>query len=308
MGRVFITGATGFLGSHFVKALYSAGYDIVALIRSPSNELRKFEDKLKTIILPDVRYQDFAQVLKDGFDFVCHLAAFIPDNHLDASFARLCFESNVMLTLNLLQASLRNGIKRFLYFSAGNAYSQDLETPAREHDQIYPSQISPFYLGSKILAEIYVEHFRHQYSLDAISLRISSPYGIGMLSKSAVMAFIRRTLEGLPLKVQSGGQYKADFVFVKDVVDVAAASLNSGTPGIYNIGSGVSTSILELAHTVSEVFERDIPIDVIFENSKPNIGFGPLDIQKAKTTWNWYPRPLKDGLRAMRAALEYGQE
>ena len=308
MTRVFITGASGFLGRHLARALCSAGYDVVALVRSPSPSLGDLTGELKTIVLPNPNLRELSNALGDGFDVVCHLAAFLPKNHLDPSFARLCLESNVVLTLNLLQASLCNGVERFLYFSAGNAYSHDSDRPARETDPVYPSRISPFYLGSKMLAEIFVEHYRQQYSLDTVSLRISSPYGIGMPAKSVIMSFIHRTLEGLPLQVYGDGRHKTDLVYVGDVIDVSMAAIHGGLPGVYNVGSGVATSILELADVVSEVFERNAPIQFIPAKPGWRGGFRPLGIGKARNMWNWNPRSLKDGLRAMRAAMEYEQQ
>lgn len=306
MTRVFITGASGFLGRHLARALCAADYEVVALVRSLSPSLGDLAGKLKTIVLSNPNLQELSDALGDGFDVVCHLAAFLPKNHLDPSYARLCLESNVVLSLNLLQASLYNGVKRFVYFSAGNAYSHDSDRPARETDPIYPSRISPFYLGSKMLAEVFVEHYRQQYSLDTVSLRISSPYGTGMPVKSVIINFIHKALKGLPLQVYGDGQYKTDLVYVGDVVDVAMAAIHGGLPGVYNVGSGVATSILELAHIVSEVFERNVPIQFIPAKSDCRGGFRPLDIGKARNMWNWDPRSLKDGLRAMRAEMGYG--
>ena len=304
MTQVFLTGSTGFIGRHLTKSLCDAGYEVTVLGRSTDPFFREFEGQLKTIILHNAKLKDLDIALKGDFDVVCHLAANMPDNHLDPSYAESCLESNVMLSLNLLQASVRNNVKRFVYFSAGNAYLQDdLKRPAIETDPIYPSKISPFYLGSKILAEIFVEHFRHRYSLETISLRVSSPYGIGMPSKSVVMKFIQRTIEGLPIQLHNGGQYQTDLVFVGDVVDVTMAAIESGSPGIYNIGSGVATSLLDLTNAISEVFEKKVPIEMVSEKSEHREGFRPLAIKKARTVWQWHPRSLKDGLRAMRAEM-----
>jgi len=304
MTRVLIPGATGFLGRYLTMALCAADYDVVAVMRAARPGRQNLEGKLQTIILPKPGLQEITSILKDNFDIVCHLAAFIPAIHLDPTNARLCIETNVMLTLHLLQASLETGVKRFVYFSTGNTYSQNFSEPAKETEALYPSKIAPFYLGSKMLAEIFVEHYRQQYSMNSVSLRLSSTYGIGMPAKSVVMNFIHKTLQGLPLQVQGGGHYKTDLVFVRDVIDVTMHALHSGPPGIYNVGSGVAKSILELAHAVAEVFERQVPIEIVSTHAAVPGGFRPLDIEKARTTWPWSPRSLQDGLRVMRAELE----
>lgn len=304
MKRVFLTGSTGFLGKYLTRSLCDAGYEITALSRSPNHFLQEDEGKVKTIFLPDANLNDLDMVLKKGFDVICHLAAFVPNNHLDPSYAELCLKSNVMLSLNLLQASVRNNVKRYIYFSAGNAYSPDLGRLAKETDSVYPSNVSPFYLGSKMLAELFTEHYRQKYSLEAISLRISSPYGCGMPSKSVVMRFIQNTIDGLPIQLHDGGQYQTDLVFVEDVIDATMAAIESGSPGIYNIGSGVATSLIDLACVILEVFEGKVPIEFVSTKAGENKGFCALDIKKARSVWGWQARSLKDGLLAMRDEMK----
>lgn len=304
MNRVFLTGSTGFLGKHLTRSLCNAGYEITVLSRSPNRFRNKDEGKVKTIFLPNAKLNDLDIALSKGYDVVCHLAAFVPDDHSDPSLARACIETNVMLPLNLLQASVRNNVKRYVYFSAGNAYAPDLDRPAKETDSIYPSNVSPFYLGSKMLAEIFTEHYRRKHSLETISLRISSPYGCGMPSKSAIIRFIQNTIDGLPIELYDGGQYKTDLVFVEDVIDVTMAAIKSGSPGIYNIGSGVATSLLYLARVISEVFEREVPIEFVSSKAGRERGFCVLDIEKARSVWGWQPRSLRDGLQAMRKKMK----
>ena len=304
MKKIFLTGATGFIGRYLVKALCEKGYKVTALVRSSNNHFKEFEKELNTVILPEPTLNDFKMLLKKGFDVVCHLAAFIPANHLDPAFARECMETNSMLTLQLLQASLENEIDRFLYFSTGNIYYvNDSIEPAGEMDLVYPSRFSPYYLGSKMLGEIFVEHFRQSYGVNTISLRISSPYGLGMPKKSVVIRLIENTMKGLPVKLYDGLTYKTDFVFVEDVVEAAVSALGSGPPGIYNIGSGTTTSLMELAHSIGKVFEKKVPIEIINTGTEQRIGFRHLDIQKAKAVWNWNPRSLEEGLKLIREQM-----
>lgn len=303
MKRVLITGSTGFLGKHLTKRLCASGYNVLALNRAPVSHFEHFGDNYRSCLLPNPELSDLIRALKD-IDVVCHLAAFIPINHSDPSSARQCLETNALFLLSMLQASIANRVGRFIYFSAGNAYAGVSNTPAKETFKISPALTSPFYLGSKILGEIFVEYYRQRYDLETISLRISTPYGMGMPIKSVVMSFIRSTLQGLPLQVHDGGRWKTDFVFAEDVVNATVAAIEGGPPGVYNIGSGVTSSILQLAHTVSEVFDKQASIEVLPPAAKINKGFRPLDIKKAIHTWNWKPRPLKDGVDAMKLQIE----
>lgn len=301
MKKILLTGATGFIGRHFLKALYEKGYKVTVLVRSSNNHFKEFGKELNTVILPDPILNDFKMLLNKRFDAVCHLAAFTPANHLDPAFAKECIETNSMLTLQLLQASLENGIDRFLYFSAGNIYYvNDSIEPAGEMDLIYPSRFSPYYLGSKMLGEIFVDHFRQNHGINTISLRISSPYGLGMPKQSAVIKLIERTMKGLPVKLYDGKIYKTDFVYVGDVVGAALSAIEGGSPGIYNIGSGEATSLVELARTIGKVFGKSVPIEIVDTGTEYHRkGFRHLDIKKARTAWNWYPRSLEEGLKLM---------
>ncbi len=303
MTRVFLTGATGFLGKHLVKALCAADCELLALVRSPSSTLANWRHNVQTVYLPDAGLHTLADVLSGGFEVVYHLAAFIPPAHNDPSFAGQCLETNVMLTSRLLQASVQSGVRRFVYFSAGNAYAQDSDAPATEADPLYPSGKSPFYLGSKLLGEILVEHFGQAYGIETIALRIASPYGIGMSPQSAFMRFVQRAREHQPLQVHAPA-YKADWVYVDDVVTAAVAALRRGPPGIYNVGSGVSASLLELAQTVLKVFERNALIEIAPTDPCATKGFRPINIGKIQMAWGWNPRRLNEGLRAMRVEME----
>lgn len=304
MKKIFLTGATGFIGRYLVKTLYEKGYELTVLVRSFNNHFEEFGKELNIVVLPDPTLNDLEMLLKNGFDAVCHLAAFIPANHLDPAFAKKCIEINSMLTLQLLQASLESEINRFLYFSAGNAYYvNDSTEPAGEMDLIYPSRFSPYYLGSKMLGEIFVDHFRQNHGVNAISLRISSPYGLGMPKKSVVIKLIENTMKGLPVKLYDGEIYKTDFVYVGDVVSAALSAVEGGSPGIYNIGSGEATSLVELARTIGKVIGKSVPIEIVDTGTKNNKGFRHLDIKKARMAWNWYPRSLEEGLKLMFAQM-----
>jgi UDP-glucose 4-epimerase len=301
MTRVLVTGAAGFLGKYLVRALQGLEYDVVALVRTLPPVSDRAIQASAYFALSNPGLDDLVRVL-EGVEVVYHLAALRPTTQVDS--IRECFESNVLLSLNLLQACLSHGVKRFVYFSAGNAYSSSSNAPAVEEDAIYPTQAAPFYLGSKILAEIMVEHYRRNFGLATVSLRISSPYGIGMQANSAVMNFIRQVQLGQSLQVHDGGQYQTDFVFVQDVIDLAVMAGRTGPAGIYNVGSGVATSMDELAYLISDVFRRKLPIDILPLTTNANKGFRPLNIEKAKRTWPWTPRSLRAGLEIMKSEIE----
>lgn len=306
MPRVLLTGASGFLGAHMLETAIGAGWDVLALVHSRPLSLRQSHAALPVVSVQEASSRGWTAILaEEQINAVYHLAAFIPADHSDPTLAERCFQVNALLTLDLLRASVRAGVRRFVYFSAGSAYVPGLDRPAKETDPLYPALRSPFYLGSKVLGELFVEHFRCRYELSSICLRISSPYGVGMPSKSMVARFMTSAGQGLPLEVWEGGRYSVDLVYVEDVVSLAASALTAGAPGVYNVGSGVATSSLELAQTIARVFsDRHVQIIVSPPGSNADLGFCALDISRAQATWGYSPRSLEDGLSAFRLSQE----
>lgn len=303
MARIFLTGATGFIGRRLATVLRARGHSVTALVRSPGGLQRAKEHGLEPVLLERPDADSLERSLAGGYDAVFHLAAFIPPDQRDPSHAVRCLETNALLTLELLRASAKAGVGRFVYFMTGNAYAPASDEPAAEIEPLQPAAEAVFYLGSKILGEVYVEHFRECRQLHTISLRLSSVYGPGMPATSVVMRFVENALAGRPLQVLKP-PHRADMVFVDDVVEAGLSALVGGPPGIYNVGSGTATTVAELARLVLEVFKRDAPIEMSPQGSELHQGFRPLDISKIQSAWGWRPRSLQAGLESLRSEMQ----
>lgn len=279
--RVLVTGSRGFLGKHLVERLAREGHQAVAFLREEVRSAEALRD-----------------LLKSGFDGVCHLGAFIPKNHADPACARDCLEGNALFTLDLLAAcAAAPEPPRFVYYSAGNAYPVNAAAPALETESLDPSRHATYYLGSKVLGENWVEHFRIARQLRSFSLRITTPYGRGMPDGSVVARFVSQARAGTPLEVRDP-TYQVDLVYVDDVVAATLAALRSDAPGIYNVASGASTSLLTLAQTVVANLESASRIDAAppLEGLR---GFRPVSIDKARSRWEFCPRSLNEGVRSL---------
>ena len=159
MPTVFLTGASGFLGKHMLRSAISADWNVLALVHSHPLSPGQSHAAVRTVSVHEASSRGWAAILTENqIDAVYHLAAFIPADHSDPAVAEQCLQVNALLTLDLLRASIEVGIGKFIYFSAGNAYAPSLDRPAKETDPVYPVSRSPFYLGSKMLGELFVEH------------------------------------------------------------------------------------------------------------------------------------------------------
>jgi len=294
--RIVITGANGFIGSNLVRNALDHGWEVTALVHD-ANDIISIKNPGLSIVKFDISdIMRHCDILENS-DAVYHLAAFIPPDFADHMYAEKCFQKNTLGTLNLLEASLQSKVKRFIYFSAGNAYYPSNRL-MKETDSLYPSHRAPFYLSSKVTGELFSEYYRMNKNLPVSILRISSPYGKGMPEASMVKMFINRVRDELPIELKDGGQYKADLVYVDDVVQAALLLLEKNVDGIFNVGSGMVLSSLEIAKEVVKVLKPGFDLIKILPSTGKAVcrGFSGLDITKAKNILGYTPTKLKDGL------------
>lgn len=301
MMRIVVTGAAGFIGQHLIVGLLAEGHEVVAVLHERDLPTHLKVDALKIVWGDSENLSPIRKAISQA-DAVCHLAALILRGYPDFRGAERSLWVNGLFTLRIAEFALEKSI-RMIFPSAGQIYCYS-KTPVSEDASIYPVERSMYYLASKLLGELYVEHLRRTRSLSAITLRIGCCYGPGM-RESVVSCFMNSAAAGLPLTIFDGGKPTHDFVYVSDVVDVIIAALETGDPGIYNIGSGYASSILELAQTVVETFpDRDVPIEIDPPLGHVPASFPTLSIEKAIATWNYHPLSLREGLAEYRRQLE----
>lgn len=297
-----VTGANGFVGANLVRRALADDWSVTALSRS--------REKLATLNAPNLTVFDWSvgepmpdPGVLEAADVVFHLAALIPQNYADPDCAGECFRINALGALQMATLALQAKVGRFVLFSSGQIYARR-ERPAKEEDPAFPSQRAVYYLGSKLMAELFVENLRLIHKLPATILRLSSVYGSGMTGNGLVSRFARAAAAGDPLIVHDGGAYAADFVFVDDVAAAALAAIENRADGIFNIGSGEATTTLDLAHLIVNLLGAD-PKQIKMEPGAPGTspaGFSALDISKARGTFGYKPRPPEEGLKCWLAA------
>lgn len=301
--RVLVTGASGFLGRYLVTELLSNDCEVVALTHK-SGLSENLRVQVSQVVDGDVTNPATWRDAVSQVDAVCHFAAYIPPNHEDPSYAETCLQVNSLATLALAQASLKRPKCRFIYSSAGNAYAFT-DKFATEASLLYPADRATYYLGSKMVGELYVEHLRRTEGLESICFRISTPFGFGMGEKTAIARFMKCAHDGMPLQVIDGGIPTYDFVHVINVVELVTAALRDGEPGVYNVGSGRAHSVLELAQAVADTYpERRVSIEVKPLRDPIPASFPALAIDKAVKMWRYRPLALREGLANYRERME----
>jgi UDP-glucose 4-epimerase len=266
--RVLVTGGAGFIGSHVCDAFAANGWSVTALDDLSAGR----EENLSAgvdLVVADIRSPEGSRLVRDGgFDVISHHAAQIdvrisvdrPDH--DASI-------NIMGLLNLLEAAVRGGVRRFVYVSSGGVvYGEPEELPVSETATKQP--LSPYGV-SKLTGEHYLHFYRQIHGLEAVSLRYSNVFGPRQdpHGEAGVVAiFGRSVLEGRPITVFGDGEQTRDYVYVGDVaeanllaarVDVSDSMTMDDVA--FNVGTGVETSVNELASGVMRVARREVPVE-----------------------------------------------
>jgi UDP-glucose 4-epimerase len=194
---------------------------------------------------------------------------------------------NATGTLNLLRASVKCGVKRFVYLSTCAVYGEAMYLPI---DEAHPtSPISP-YAASKLAAEHYCEAFQHAYGLKTVILRTFNVYGPRQRD-GVVAQFIQHFKDEKVPIIYGDGRQARDFLYVQDAVDAITLAMNhnNAVGQVFNIGMGKATTINELARLLLQIFGRELkPL-----RKEPRIGDvrqSCADVGKAKKELGYKPR------------------
>lgn len=247
MRHILVTGGAGFIGSHLVDVLVreNAGR-IVVLDNLKRGRLANLAQSLDRIefVNGDIRDRELMERTSQGVDLIYHLAA--QSNVLGAVHdLDYSFTANVVGTIEVLRAAQKSGVRRVVFTSSREVYGDPQSLPVPETAPIAPKNA---YGASKAAAEMYCRVFSADRLTVAV-LRLANVYGSRDFDR-VIPIFLDQALRNLPLTLY-GGQQVLDFVWIDTVVQglMGAAELPAW-PGPVNVGSGVPTTILDLAARV----------------------------------------------------------
>ena len=270
--RALITGGAGFIGSHVCERFLQSGWS-VEIIDDLSTGKRENLPQSATIHTLDVRSPEAAQIIRGGtFDAIVHLAAQID---VRKSVADPAYDASVNIggTLNLVEA-LRSSARakqcRFVFVSTGGALYGEFVTPPNE--ETFPKDPESPYGIAKLSAELYLAYYGRVNGTDTVVVRLGNVYGPRQdpHGEAGVVAiFCGRILDGKPLTVFGDGKQTRDYVYVKDVAEATFLAATKTLPKQerldsrgFNIGTGVGTSVSELAETLFRGTGKKVPVDL----------------------------------------------
>jgi UDP-glucose 4-epimerase len=290
---VLITGGAGFIGSHLVDRLLAENE--VRVLDDLSTGRREHVHKGATMYVGDLREEETVREAMAGVDVVFHQAATVSvDRSIEVPTETHAV--NVGGTLTVLDAARAEDARAVLASSAA-LYGDPESVPIAESHAT--ESLSPYGL-EKLAVDEYARLYHDLYGLKTVALRYFNVYGPrqrGGDYAGVIQAFREQASAGGPLTVHGDGTQTRDFVHVADVVQAnRLAAMTDATGTAFNIGTGDSISIRELAELVSDLAGGDVPIEHV-ETREGDIDRSCADISVARNTLGYEPEvDLREGL------------
>ena len=296
-----MTGVAGFIGSHLVKELVRREKQLVVLDNLSGGKLENLatvQEKIK-FIQGDICNFETVKNACQQVHYVLHLAALISVAESMAKPQETA-QINVQGTVNVLEAARQCGVKRVVFSSSAAVYGTRPELPYNENTPIDCQ--SPYAWSKQAGAEL-CQLYTKAYGLEAVALRYFNVFGTGQNPNSAYAAviakFMQLAVENKPLGIDWDGLQSRDFVSVKDVVQANLLAATKGVAGeIYNVASGRTYTLLELADTIEKVSGRKL--ERVSRPKRPgDVHESSADITKICTIGYAPTVTLEEGLREM---------
>ena len=308
LGRCLVLGGSGFMGSHVAELLASRGWEVRGFSQSQAPDRWQFAAPSSVSwVTGDFRDPKAVASAVEGCDYVYHLvgATNPASSNRDVIFDT---ETNLIPTLRLLEACVRAKVRRIVFSSSGGTvYGASNRCPISEE---HPTEPRSSYGIVKLATEKYLALFHHLHGLDYTVLRVANCYGPRLPvtgEQGVVGSFLDRLNRGEPIEIWGDGAVTRDYVYVGDVAQAFLAALDQTSPfKIFNVGTGMGTSLLDLLALMERVTGRraavvkksgrpvDVPVNILDPaRARQFLGWQagtPLDAGLLHT-WNWVRAP-----------------
>lgn len=314
--RCLVVGGAGFVGSNLVTLLLESGCGEVAIVDNllSAERVNVPDDSRVRFVEGSIADDAVLKQVADEFEYVFHLATY-HGNQSSIANPLEDHANNLITTLKLFEhVKGFCRMKKLVYAASGctlaaHTYEQ---AEATTEDGPVPIDLDSPYQISKVVGEFYSVYYHHQHALPTVRARFQNVYGPGEILgagrwrgtpatvwRNVTPTFVYRALKQMPLRVENRGRASRDFIFVEDIVRGLMLCATEGQPGdVYNLASGVETSILELATLVNQMTGNPASVEYLPERPWDRSGkrFGSTD--KAKRVIGFEAAvPLSQGIR-----------
>lgn len=294
-GKALVIGGRGFLGNHVATALLRDGWDVKILDRNRTRTI--IESSVQTVV-GNVFDKDALRTACTDVDAVFY---FVSHSLPSASPNDLHFElQHSLLALdNVLCTMVELNVKKIVFPSSGGTIYGNVEDRTAS-EATEPRPLSAYGQG-KLLSEEIIQYYGRSHPIQYLILRISNVYGCHSYRKveqGAVDIFIQNIFHNQPVTIWSRAERSIrDYIFIDDFCDALMALLHRNKCGIYNIGTGVGTSLMDIIELIERITNRRAVINNIDKYSG-GVARNVLDISKMKEECLWYPKySLEEGIK-----------
>jgi UDP-glucose 4-epimerase len=296
--RVLVTGGAGFVGGNLVRRLLREGAEVTVLDDLFTGSRENLPPTGFTFVEGSVCDPPTVEHLVAQNPIVFHAAA--RNIVVSTRNPREDFETNIGGTLNVLLAARAVGIERLVYTSSTSVYGNPRYLPINEDDRL--SLLTP-YAVSKLAGENYCTAFYESYDLPTVAVRYSNIYGPGQDPANpycgVVAKFIEALFAGRPPMIHGDGNQTRDFTYIDDAVEatVLAATSERALGEVFNVGTGMETSVNRLAETLIAVTGVRVRPEHADRRDVDNIRRRVVNIEKTRRALRWVPEvTLEEGL------------
>ena len=297
--RVLVTGGAGFVGSNLASRLVDIGAHVVVL----DNFFTGYKENLAglpvELVEGDVEDSLLVRRLVSSVEYVFHLA--VRNIIVSTKEPVKDFTTNVGGTINVLEACLveKSHIKRLVYTSSVSVYGNARYLPVNEDD---PKIILNPYAAGKLSAENYCMAYFETYGLPVSIVRYSNVYGPKQRPENpycgVVSKFVSNALAGTPLRIYGDGEQTRDFTYVDDAVEATTRAALVSPGLVFNVGSGVETSINTLARLIIEETGSQCAIEYVDKRDIDDVRRRVVNIELARHFLRWSPMvSLRKGIK-----------
>lgn len=298
MAKCLVLGANGFIGSHLVDSLAERGEKVRAFDRF-GNHVRNFNPHPNIEICAGdfLNRSDLRVALKD-IDYVFHFISTTTPASAEND-PLIDIETNIEMTVELLQDCVDQKIKKVIFASTGGAIYGDVDDHKPLDESTLAQPVSPYAIG-KLTIEHYLRYFKIKHGLDSVVFRISNPYGErqSLVSRQGVIPiFLQHIYNDEPITILGDGTMVRDYLYVKDVAELITAVFKNTNHSLYNLASGVGVSVNELVSIIKDVTQKEITVEYL---PKPVtfLQHVVLNTDRFKNEFNTSPRvELEEGIR-----------
>ena len=314
MDKILITGGAGLIGSNVVKKFVNLGYEVHIADNLWRGSIENLIENKKPIIDLESQFnqfdlRDYQQCLEasKGMDVVIHLADIVAGINFVFSNELFLYRANIIMNSNILDASIQNKVKKYIYVGTACSYPEDLQSelnpPPFKEEDAYPASPESAYGWSKLMGEYECELANQEGRIETGVLRLHNVYGPPCEmspEKSQVIPALCRKAINYPKEefiVWGSGKQRRAFLYVDDVVEAIVSLLKKGmNNGVIQIGPNKSHSIADIAKKIVQLSGKEIYI--CFDPNKPEGDKDrTADSSKAKKILGWQQKiSIDEGL------------